>query len=120
MSEKELRQEAVRRRLAGESPTEIAQALGRTTRWVRKWVARHGEEAGAEAWAESRSRAPHHSPTRTAAELETLIVEARTRLLANPRAQYGALAIQWEPRRVGVDPIPPARTIERGSWPGRS
>jgi hypothetical protein len=113
VSEEELRQEAVRRRLAGESPTEIAQALGRTTRWVRKWVARHGEEAGTEAWAESRSRAPHHSPTRTSVELETLIVDARARLVANPRAQYGALAIQWELRRVGVDPIPPARTIER-------
>ncbi len=113
MSEEELRQEAVRRRLAGESPAEIAQGLGRTTRWVRKWVARHGEEAGTEAWAESRSRAPHHSPTRTPAELETLILEARSRLVANPRAQYGALAIQWELRRVGVDPIPPARTIER-------
>lgn len=33
--------------------------------------------------------------------------------MANPRAQYGALAIQWELRRLGVDPIPPARTIER-------
>lgn len=113
MSEEELRQEAVRRRLAGESPREIAQVLGRTTRWVRKWVARHGEEAGTDTWAESRSRAPHRSPTRTPAELETLILEARSRLVANPRAQYGALAIQWELRRVGVDPIPPARTIER-------
>jgi len=113
VSEEKLRQEAVRRRLAGESPTEIAQALGRTTRWVRKWVARHGEEAGAQAWAESRSRAPHRSPTRTPAELEALILDARARLVANPRAQYGALAIQWELRRVGVDPVPPARTIER-------
>lgn len=55
MSEEELRQEAVRRRLSGESPTEIAEALGRTTRWVRKWVGRHSEEAGSESWAESRS-----------------------------------------------------------------
>ncbi len=113
MSEHELRQEAVRRRLEGESPTEIALALGRTTRWVRKWVPRYGEEAGSDSWAESRSRVPHHSPTRTSGELETLILDARTRLVANPRAQYGALAIQWELRRVGVDPIPPARTIER-------
>src|SRR5690606_20809929 len=57
--------------------------------------------------------APRHSPTRTPVELETLILGARARLVANPRAQYGALAIQWELRRVGVDPIPPARTIER-------
>lgn len=33
--------------------------------------------------------------------------------MANPRAQYGSLAIAWELRRLGVEPIPPARTIER-------
>lgn len=113
MSEEELRKEAVRRRLAGDSPTEIAEALGRTTRWVRKWVVRHDNESGNDQWAESRSRAPRSSPTRTPDELEALILDARSRLVANPRAQYGALAIQWELRRVGVDPIPPARTIER-------
>lgn len=113
MSEEELRREAVRRRLAGESPTEIAEALGRTTRWVRKWVARHDSGGHDEGWAESRSRAPHRSPSRTSAELEALILAARERLVANPRAQYGALAIQWELRRVGVETIPPARTIER-------
>lgn len=113
MSEEELRKEAVRRRLAGESPTEIADALGRTTRWVRKWVARHDSDGDNGSWAESRSRAPHRSPTRTSAELEALILAARARLVANPRAQYGSLAIQWELRRVGVAEIPPARTIER-------
>jgi len=113
VSEEELRQEAVRRRLAGESPTEIAAALGRTTRWVRKWVARHDEDGHDNAWAQGRSRAPLHSPNRTPAELEALIVAARERLVANPRAQYGALAIQWELRRLGISPIPPARTVER-------
>lgn len=113
MSEEELRQEAVRRRLGGESPTDIAAALGRTTRWVRKWVARHDEDGHAEGWAEARSTAPHRSPMRTPVELEALILAARARLVANPRAQYGSLAIQWELRRVGVAEIPPARTIER-------
>ena len=113
MSEEELRVEAVRRRSAGESPTEIAEALGRTTRWVRKWVARHDEDGHDDGWAQSRSRAPLSSPTETPAELEGQILASRARLVANPRAQYGALAIQWDLRRVGVEPIPPARTIER-------
>ena len=112
MSEEELRQEAVRRRLAGESPTEIAATLGRTTRWVRKWAARHAEDGSTSGWHESRSRAPHRSPTRTPDELQDQILGARARLVANPRAQYGALAIQWELRRIGVIEIPPARTIE--------
>jgi len=113
MSEEERRKEAVRRRLAGESPTEIAEALGRTTRWVRKWAARHDEQGHQDTWAEGRSRAPHSSPNRTPDDLRSQILRARRRLVANPRAQYGALAIQWELRRLGVELIPPARTIER-------
>lgn len=113
MSEEEVRKEAVRRRLGGESPSEIAAALGRTTRWVRKWVARHGEEGHEGTWAEGHSRAPHSSPNRTSDELRAQILAARGRLVANPRAQYGSLAIQWELRRLGVDPIPGAWTIER-------
>lgn len=113
MSEEELRREAVRRRLAGDSPEEIAAGLGRTSRWVRKLVARHGEETGSDVWAQSRSRAPLISPTRIPDELADQILGARARLVANPRAQYGSLAIQWELRRLGVTPIPPSRTIER-------
>ena len=113
MSEQELRREAVRRRSEGQSPTEIAEALGRTTRWVRKWVARHDDEGHNDTWAQSRSRAPQSSPTKTLARIEAQILAARERLVGNPRAQYGSLAIQWDLRRVGVDPIPPARTIER-------
>jgi len=113
MSEEELRQEAVRRRMAGESPLEIAKDLGRTTRWVRKWVTRHEESSDDDQWARARSRAPHHSPTKLADETRDLILAARERLVANPRSQYGALAIQWELRRVGVIDIPPSWTIDR-------
>jgi len=113
VSEQELRREAVRRRLSGEGPEKIAVALGRTSRWVRKWVARHEKDGDRDEWATGRSRAPHTSPTRTPAELHHQILAARERLVANPQAQYGALAIGWELRRLGIDPIPPARTIER-------
>jgi transposase len=112
VSEEDLRKEAVRRRREGESPEAIAARLGRTSRWVRKWVARADEQAGAE-WAQSRSRAPLYSPARTPDELRQLIVDARRRLVDNPRAQYGALAVAWELRRMGVDPIPGHWTIER-------
>src|SRR5438105_3365235 len=91
----------------------IAAALGRSSRWVRKWVARHDEESDSEAWAQSRSRAPRTSPTRTPEHVRELIVDARSRLASNPRAQYGALAVAWELRRMGVDPVPARWTIER-------
>lgn len=113
VSEEELRREAVRRRLAGESPSEIAEALHRTTRWVRKWVARHEDSGDRDDWAEARSRAPRSSPTKLDDETRDLILAARGRLEANPRAQYGPLAIQWELRRIGVSDIPPSWTIER-------
>ena len=112
MSEEEMRVEAVRRRLQGERPTEIAEALGRTTRWVRKWVARH-EENHTDSWARSQSRAPLSSPNRTPDDVETQVLASRARLVANPRAQFGSLAIQWDLHRAGIVTIPPARTIER-------
>ena len=113
MSEEQRRKEAVRRRQAGESAEEVAAALGRTSRWVRKWSARALSETDNDDWAEARSRAPHTSPTRTADSLRQAILDARARLVANPRAQYGPLAVAWELRRMGVEPIPPRWTIER-------
>ncbi|MCU0266724.1 MAG: hypothetical protein MUC45_11555 [Actinomycetia bacterium] len=114
MEEAELRIEAVRRRLAGESAQSIATRLGRSSRWVRKWTARHAEEAASEeTWAQGHSRAPLGCPTRTDEQVRRLIVEVRQRLTANPRSQYGALAIAWELRKLGVDPVPGPWTINR-------
>lgn len=113
MSEEELRQEAVRRRRLGENAEEIAAALGRTSRWVRKWVARADDEATNATWAQGHSRAPVHSPSRTPDAVRQLIIDARRRLEANPRGQYGALAVAWQLRCMGVDPVPGRWTIER-------
>lgn len=112
-SEEDLRKEAVRRRRAGEAPAEIATVLGRSDRWVRKWVGRAEEESDSLTWAAGRPRAPHSSPNATPPELVAAILDARARLVANPRAQYGALAVAWELRRMGVSPIPNRWTIER-------
>jgi hypothetical protein len=76
-------------------------------------VARHREESDKQAGASGHSRAPDNSPNRTREDLRRQILAARERLVANPRAQYGSLAIQWELRRLGVDPIPGPGTIER-------
>ncbi len=108
--EEVLRREAVRRRLAGESPERIAASLGRSRRWVAKWVGRH--EAGGAEWAAGAKRGPARAPHRTAAELETQVLAVRERLVANPWAQVGADAIGWELKKLGVEP-PPRRTIER-------
>jgi len=109
-TEVELRREAVRRRLAGESPEGIARSLGRTRQWVAKWVGRH-DPADVE-WVEGHKRGPVRAPNRTAVETETLVLAVRERLVANPWAQVGADAISWELEKLGVE-SPPRRTLER-------
>jgi transposase InsO family protein len=109
-TEAELRTEAVRRRLAGESPEAIARSLGRSVRWVQKWVERHGSDG--EGWAAGRKRGPRRAANRTPAELERQVLAVRERLVANPWAQVGAEAIAWELEKLGVAP-PPRRTLER-------
>jgi len=109
-TEAELRREAVRRRLAGESPEEIARSLARSRRWVSKWVGRH--ELGSPGWAEGGKRGPKRAANRTPARLEAQVLAVRERLVANPWAQIGAEAIAWELEKLGVEP-PPLRTIEQ-------
>lgn len=90
-TEAEQRREAVRRRLAGESPAEIARELGRSRQWVAKWMRR--QESGGDEWAKGWKRGPERAPTRTAPETEQLVLAVRARLVANPWAQVGADAI---------------------------
>jgi hypothetical protein len=109
-TEAELRKEAVRRRLAAESPEKIGRSLGRSRRWVSKWVGRH--DPGSPDWAEGGTRGPKRAANRTPASLEAQVLAVRERLAANPWAQIGAEAIAWELRKLGVEP-PPRRTIEQ-------
>lgn len=113
MDEVERRREAVRRHRAGEAAQQVAEALGRTDRWVRKWTARADASVAGEDWAQSRSRAPKQSPSRTPDRLREQVLQARAKLEANPMSQYGALAIAWELHTLGVDPVPEVWTINR-------
>jgi len=105
-----LRREAVRRRLAGESPEVIARELGRTRQWVGKWTARYDPDDPG--WAQGRSHAARRVANRTDAEVEAQVLEVRARLEANPWAQVGAPAIAWELEKLGAV-VPPERSIER-------
>jgi putative transposase len=105
-----LRREAVRRRLAGESPEVIACELGRTRQWVRKWTARYDPDDPS--WAQGRPHAARRVANRTEAGVEAQVLAVRARLEANPWAQVGAPAIAWELEKLGAV-VPPLRTIER-------
>lgn len=67
-----------------------------------KWL---GREASGEGLA-SRSRRPHHSPGKTPAAIERLVVELR---IAHPA--WGARKIHHALRRRGVSPLPHASTV---------
>jgi len=105
-----LRREAVRRRLAGESPEVIAGELGRTRQWVGKWTARYDPDDPG--WARGRSHAARRVANRTDAEVEQQVLAVRAKLEANPWAQVGAPAVAWELEKLGAE-VPPLRTIER-------
>jgi putative transposase len=107
----ELRQEAVARVLSGEPPAKVAADLGRTDRWIRKWVARydHSEES----WAADDSRAPLSSPTRTPEGTRQLVLRIRERLMDDPWAQVGSVAIAWELHKLGFEHPPETWTINR-------
>ncbi len=104
----------MRRYVSGEDAASIARELGRSERWVFKWAARYYDTGEAE-WFASRDRRPRRSPTATAEEMVALVLAARDRLEADPRAQRGQAAIAWELLAMGVPEaeLPKPWTIER-------
>ena len=106
-----LRQEAVARVLSGEPVAKVAGELDRTDRWVRKWVGRY--DPGVPGWAGDGSRAPRTSPTRTPEGIRQLVLQIRERLMADPWAQVGVVAIAWELDKLGLEDPPGVWTIDR-------
>lgn len=106
----EIRQEAIRRYVARESPKAIWTSLGRSKRWFFKWLCRFRQ--GQEKWYRSESRCRVHYPLRTPREIERIVVDIRLELY-NEGLFCGAQAIIWEMEDQGVTPIPSPRTIGR-------
>jgi transposase InsO family protein len=104
------RRQAIRRHLAGETPSAICTALGYSRDWFYKWLRRY--EEGEADWFRERSRQPQQSPRRTRRETEQLILVLRHRLVREGLF-HGDQAIQWELEDLGVDPLPSIRTIAR-------
>ena len=88
----------VQRYRAGWPQAHIASAMGISRKCVWTWIARY--EAEGEAGLQDRSSRPHHTPTRTSAQIETRIVELRLRERRGP---------DWLGAELGV----PARTVSR-------
>lgn len=111
MDQRTLRITAVRRQLQGESVSAICRSVGRSRRWLYYWLRRYSPADVH--WADTHSRAPHRYPRKTSLAIEELVCEIRRRLVAQKYAQRGAIAIQWELRRLDITAIPNVWTINR-------
>lgn len=107
----DIRIEAVKRYLSGESAGDIAKDLKKGRRWLYKWVRRY--EISDDNWFKERSRRPLLIANRTSADIENLVLEVRERLEQTKYAQIGANAIQWELKKLGAERIPEIWTINR-------
>jgi transposase InsO family protein len=110
------RHRAITLHLAGRPVKAVCAAIGRSEVWFRKWWHRY-LEAGPDGLYDL-TRANQHVALRISPELERTILAIRRRLQAHasPTTRYrliGAGAIRAELKRLGVQPLPCERTIER-------
>ena len=110
MTEQELRKEAIKRYLQGESPKAIYLSLNRSKVWFFKWLKRY--QSGESEWFHGKSRAPRNSPAEITETEKQRIISTRKKLEALRFAQVGASAIKWELSKSGHD-LPSDRTINR-------
>lgn len=111
MDVRSLRITAVRRCLQGEGVSRVCRSLGKSRRWLYYWLQRYSPTD--RRWCETRSRAPHRRPTKTPHAIDALVCKVRRKLETHQYAQRGAVAIQWELRRLRASSIPNAWTIYR-------
>ena len=114
-SEQELRREAIRRHVSGESRKEICADLQRSTRWFDKWWRAYQHNPRIDF--ADQSRAPRHSPTRIPPAVARAVVSNRKTLEAatTPETRYGLIgapAIQERLEDLGLR-VPSASTIQR-------
>jgi len=109
--ERSLREEAIRRRLEGESVSAIARSLKRSRKWVHDWLRRYNPEDPD--WSTSRSRAPVRSPNRLPPDVVDLVVATRKKLSAHAWEHEGAEAILWDLKKQGLAKLPSPASVKR-------
>lgn len=115
-TEQAVRQEAIRRRLLGESREQICRDLERSTSWFDKWWRAYRDDPQIDFT--DRSRAPHTSPQATPPSVIRAIVSTRKILEMGktPETRYGFIgagSIQTQLERLGLKSVPSEPTIQR-------
>lgn len=112
MDKYETRIQAIQRYLSGEKISAIARSYRKSRAWFYKWLKRYKASGGQGDWYKGQSKAPKTKPTKVCSGVEKHIIAARTNLQQKRYSQTGAIAIQYEFMRQGLDP-PPVWTINR-------
>jgi transposase InsO family protein len=112
----EERRSAIHLLRAGQRVDEVAEELGRSTRWVRKWRKRYETEG----WEglKDRSRRPHKIVRQTSTDIQQAIRKTRSELEAEAvegkgLRYIGGQAIRTRLKEKGIQPLPSVPTIER-------
>ena len=112
----EERRSAIHLLRVGQSVDEVADELGRSTRWVRKWRKRYETDG----WdgLKDRSRRPHKIASQTSVETQQAIRKTRSELEAEASEgsglkYIGGQAIRTRLKEKGMQPLPSIPTIER-------
>jgi putative transposase len=110
-----LRLEAMQRLLSGETQTSISHALGKSPKWVNRWAKRYDPDDPVGSL-DNRSSAPKEPHHKWSAEVKAMVLSSRQLRMAADQVGYeyaliGAEAIHFELKALGVEPVPPIRTI---------
>jgi len=112
MNEYDKRKEAIHRYNSGEKITSIVKSLNKTRQWFYNWLARYKDCCDDDSWFIGYSTAPKVKPTKISDSEEQRVLKIRQGLEDQHFAQTGAIAIQYEFNRLGLQP-PPVWTINR-------
>ena len=108
--EEQFRKEAIRKYLSGAAPVSIYIQLSKSKRWFFKWLKRY-RECGFD-WFKAQSKTPHLIANKVDENIKNIVISARKKLKGIKYGQIGANAIQWEIKKLGIEP-PPVWTINR-------
>ena len=111
MDDIEIRKQAIIMYLAHHNPTEICETLKKCRPWFYKWVKRYKANPKGD-WFIEHSRRPQVIYRLIDKDIENIIIQVRKHLERTPYAQIGAISIQWELRKLHIEP-PPIWTIDR-------
>lgn len=111
MDEIKLRKQAMVMYLSGHTPTDICNELNKSRPWFYKWLKRY-QANHKDDWFIEQSRRPHTVDKKIDRDIENQVIQIRQKLENTSYSQIGAISIQWEFKKLNIEP-PPVWTIDR-------